>query len=472
MKRIPILSALLCLSASIALTAAPSSVAKIEEATVYYKDATLSYTATAQLEKGAGTLEITGLSPSIDRSSLKVKAGSGVLISAAEFSAGRFQDPEAMKLLAAMRDSLTLLQKQILERANRISIQEKLLSLLTDGVENNLKGRSSGSTATEITANLELYRKNAENYYKNLDAERANYEKLSGEETALEARIRETEKIADKGCGILKLTYSAPAAGEVPFTISYYTSAARWPPIYEVNVADIDQPVILTAKGQVRQSTGLDWKQLRLRLSSGQPDRTNVAPVMSSWKLGFKQVRGNQIVLAKSAAREVALVEEAVAESATMDTYVEVAEAGLETCYEIALPYDIAGDGSLAGIDLKTYEMPAKFEHFTAPRLSTDVFLTAQISNWDSYKLLPGQATVTYAGAYVGNTTLDKAAKDGSLRLTLGVDPNVQVTRERAEEMKAPAVLVGKTTVSIAWRTFIIPELTKPTVMTLVAEDD
>jgi len=457
MKRIAILSTLLCVTASFTLSAAPSAVARIDEATVYYKGATLTYSATAALQTGTGTLEITGLAPSIDRSSLKVKAGSGVLISSAEFSSGRFRDPEGLKLVASMRDSLTLVRKQLQESSNRLEIAQKMLSLLTDGIENNLKGRANGTSATEIAANIDLYRKNADNYYKNIDAEQANYDKLSEQEQALEERIKKAEEAADKACGVLKVSYSSPVAADVRFDISCYTSSAAWTPVYEVNVPSTDKPVAITAKGQVRQSTGLDWKQLRLHLSSGRPDRTNVAPVIGPWRLGFQEVRvrNSQPMMAKSAAREMAVVEEVYAEAAVMDSYVEVSDAGLETCYDIALPYDIAGNGSFAGIELKHYEIPAKYEHFAAPRQSTQVFLTAVISDWDSYRLLPGQATVTYAGAYAGKTSLGSARTDGTLRLTLGVDPSVTVTRERIEEMNAPAIVGNSTTVSCGWRNII-----------------
>ena len=456
MKRIAVLTSLLCISLFSAMAGALSSVAKIEEATVYYKGATLHYSASAVLEKGSGTLEIIGLSPSIDRSSLKIRVNNGVLISAAEFSSGRFQDPDGMKRLAAMRDSLTLVQKQLQESTNRLAIQEKMLDLLTGSIEHNLTGRSSGATSTEISSNLDLYRKNAESYYKSIDAERGRNDELSEQEDALLARIAEAEKRSDKACGVLKLSYNAPASGKVAFTISYYTTAARWTPFYEINVPELNGPVSLTAKGQVRQSTGLDWKQLKLHLSSGSPDKTNVAPTMSTWRLGFRTytVRSNQLAMAKSVARE-AVMDEVVAESATMDSYVEVAEAGLETCYDISLPYDISGDGSQAAIELKHYEMPASYEHFTAPRLSTDVFLTAKVENWDSYLLLPGTATVSFKGAYVGKTQLDKAGKDGSMRLTLGVDPSIQVTRERTENVNMPATLGNSTTVSCGWRNIL-----------------
>ena len=457
MKRFAILTALLCVTASFAHSAEKSAVARIDEATVYYKGAVLSYSASAALPKGTGTLEITGLAPSIDRSSLKVQANAGVLISSAEFASGRFKDPEGLKRVAAMRDSLTLLQKQLQESGNRLEIAQKMLSLLTEGVEHNLKGRTGASTAAELTANIELYHKTADTYYKNIDAEQAKFDKLSEQAADLEARIKEAEAQADKKCGVLKLSYSAPAAATVKFNLSFYTSAAAWTPIYEVNVPSTDKPVSLKAKGQVRQTTGLDWKQLRLHLSSGRPDRTNVAPVIGPWRLGFKKeyVRSNVTLMAKSAAREAAVVEEAYAEAATMDSYVEVSDAGLETCYDIALPYDISGDGSVAGIELKNYAMPARYEHFAAPRQSTQVFLTAVVSDWDSYRLLPGEATVTYAGAYAGKTSLGSAGKDGTVRLTLGVDPSVTVTRERSEEMKAPAAIGNSVTVSSGWRNII-----------------
>ncbi|MBQ7268732.1 MAG: DUF4139 domain-containing protein [Bacteroidales bacterium] len=447
MRRTAVISVLLCACASFALGAAPSVVARIDEATVYYRGATLHYSASAALEKGSGSLEITGLPPSIDRASLKVQAGSGVLISAAEFASGRFKDPDALKRVAAMRDSLLLLQKQVQESGNRLEIAQKMLSLLTEGIENNLKGRTGGTSATELTANLELYRRNAATYYKNIDDEQEKFDRLSAREEALSARIKEAEAAADKPCGVLKIAYSAPAAATVRFNLSLYTTAAGWTPVYEVNVPSTDKPVSLTARGQVRQNTGLDWKALRLHLSSGRPDRTNIAPAVEPWKLGFRSimVRGSQMMMAKSAARE----------ESVMDDYVEVSDAGLETCYDISLPYDIAGDGAVAGIELKHYSLPAKYMHFAAPRQSSQVFLTAVIDGWDNYRLLPGQATVSYAGAYAGKTSLGSAQADGSIRLTLGVDPAVTVTRERSEEMKAPAAIGNNVTVSCGWRTVI-----------------
>lgn len=452
MKKIAALGLLLGLSLFSAFAATPSSVAKIEEATVYYKGATLRYTATAALQKGSGTLEITGLAPSIERSSLKVQAGSGVLISAAEFTSGQFRDPDALKRVAAMRDSLATLQKQVQESANKLEIAQKMLALLTEGIENNLKGRTSGISATEMTANLELYRKTADTYYRNIDSEQEKYDKLAEKESALNERLKEAEKAAVRKCGILKLSYTSPAAASVKFSVSFYTSAAGWTPVYEINVPSTDKPVSLTAKGQVRQSTGLNWKQLRLHLSSGRPDKTNVAPTVSPWRLGFRTVYV-RAMMAKSVAREEMVMEKASAEAAepSMDNYVEVSDAGLELCYDIALPYDIAGDGSVAGIELKNYSMPARYEHFAAPRQSTQVFLTAVVSDWDNYRLLPGQATVTYAGAYAGKTSLGSADKDGSIRLTLGVDPNVTVTRERSEDFKAPATIGNSTTASCGW---------------------
>ncbi|MBK5720440.1 DUF4140 domain-containing protein, partial [Dysgonomonas sp. Marseille-P4677] len=59
---------------------------KLKEATVFFQGAELIHTASSALSKGENEIFIEGLSPNIDKNSLKVKTTNGVVISASEFS--------------------------------------------------------------------------------------------------------------------------------------------------------------------------------------------------------------------------------------------------------------------------------------------------------------------------------------------------------------------------------------------------
>ena len=45
-------------------------------------------------------------------------------------------------------------------------------------------------------------------------------------------------------------------------------------------------------KGQVTQNTGIDWKKVKLTLSSGNPTQNNNAPILQAWFLRFGYNRG------------------------------------------------------------------------------------------------------------------------------------------------------------------------------------
>ena len=76
---------------------------KIEEVTVFFQGAELIHTANAGLHKGSNEICISGLSPNIDRNSVKIKTAGGVLVSSFE------EEPET----AGMNDYVTQSENQL-----------------------------------------------------------------------------------------------------------------------------------------------------------------------------------------------------------------------------------------------------------------------------------------------------------------------------------------------------------------------
>ncbi len=74
-------------------------------------------------------------------------------------------------------------------------------------------------------------------------------------------------------------------AGNVPISISYLTPMASWAPFYDLRADNISQPVNMLYKGQVVQQTGIDWKKIKLTLSSGQPNQSSHVPLLQAWLL-------------------------------------------------------------------------------------------------------------------------------------------------------------------------------------------
>ena len=97
--------------------------------------------------------------------------------------------------------------------------------------------------------------------------------------------------------------------------------------------------------------------------------------------------------------------------------------------FNIENPYSIPSDGKQYMVEINQLDLKATYAYSVAPKLSTDVFLTAKLSDWNKYNFLSGEASLFFEGTYIGKSLLDTHATADTLNLSLGTDKNVVVTR-------------------------------------------
>jgi Domain of unknown function (DUF4139)/N-terminal domain of unknown function (DUF4140) len=76
-------------------------------------------------------------------------------------------------------------------------------------------------------------------------------------------------------------------AGETNFEFSYITPNASWKPYYDMRSSGIGSPILLEAKGLVTQNTGIEWKNIKLVLSTNDPYDNTQEPLISQWNLNY-----------------------------------------------------------------------------------------------------------------------------------------------------------------------------------------
>lgn len=111
------------------------------------------------------------------------------------------------------------------------------------------------------------------------------------------------------------------------------------------------------------------------------------------------------------------------------------------TRFEIKKTYTIPTNGDVTVIEIENYEVPATYAYFTAPVLNENVFLTAEIENWEQYNLLPAEANVYFDGSYSGKTNINPQSTNEKLTISLGVDPNVVIKRTQPQDFKKNAFI-------------------------------
>ena len=463
MKRTITLTLVMLLS-YIGMQAQTTTNATVEKATVYLYGATLTQTATATLKSGSQEVIITGLSPYIETSSLKVTAN-GVLISSTEFSTDYLTPAKDNVRINRMKDSLKYYEKKHTEVVNELDINEHLLKMLKDGTLHNMQQTEHTVSVADINANMELYKTKAGALQKNIDEYDSKIKELNQTIQRLKQQIAQDETSGKQQNGVLHLSVSVPKDITTKFTITYFTNNASWMPCYDLNIHDMQPKVTLQAKAQVQQFTGLDWTHTLLTLSNATPNKTSVAPVFSTWFLRFQvfgQRYSKQNALARNAvAYEVveadAAEEEYVDELATaagvetvpapisMNNFVDVDMQEVHVNYVIAIPYDIPGNGKVQLIDLKDYTINAEYTYYSIPKLSDETYLVATLSGYEKYNLLPGQATVTFNNTFIGKTRINPNTADSLFTVTLATDPRVSVKREKQKQF-CDTKHVGNTT--------------------------
>lgn len=96
-----------------------------------------------------------------------------------------------------------------------------------------------------------------------------------------------TQKEDKSSKGKLILQVMNEVAGNVNLDVTYITNSASWQPFYDLRAENINSPINLMYKAKVMQSTGIDWKKVKLTLSSGNPNQNNVAPLLQAWFLRY-----------------------------------------------------------------------------------------------------------------------------------------------------------------------------------------
>lgn len=151
----------------------------------------------------------------------------------------------------------------------------------------------------------------------------------------------------------------------------------------------------------------------------------------------------------------------------SMDDFITQTENELNIVYNIDMPYTIPGNGKEQSIDLQTKETEAEYKYYCAPKLDTETYLLAEISNWEQLKLLSGKANITYDGTYVGESFIDARSTHEKLTLTLGTDKRVSVKREKMQDFSSTKFLGSDTKQVFTYKLTVRNSQNKPVKMVL-----
>lgn len=137
--------------------------------------------------------------------------------------------------------------------------------------------------------------------------------------------------------------------------------------------------------------------------------------------------------------------------------------------FKIQDRYTINSDNKQYTVQINEIEHKAHYQYYCAPKLDPDVFLTAQLLDWESLNLLEGQANIFFEGTYVGTSLLDAKFVGDTLDISLGRDKRVVVERTKEKEMSKKKIIGDSEVKSVKWNIEIKNQ--KSQQISLIVED-
>ncbi|KUF37794.1 DUF4139 domain-containing protein [Myroides marinus] len=440
--------------------------ASLESARVYFNSAELTHKAKVKLPKGTSELVITNVADYLNESSIQIGSISDVTVMSIQYSNRYVEEYDSAvdsPLIKPVRDSIKLIKAEIKKLSNALNVENRTIDLLD---KNQQVGGENGTTTAEVMKMVDYYKTKRLQLVTEVDKLTEKKEVLEIKLSNLESKLAFNEGKDEKSSkGKLIVQVMNDKEGDVPFQIKYLTQSASWKPFYDLRVDKINSPVKVVYKADVKQNSGIDWRGVNLSLTSGVANQSNVIPTWRTWFLDYRNVSyGLQGKVAgidakkmnNSAMMEMSVSYEAkdyaksdksvVYETKNVSNYTQVNESQLNVSFDISIPYTILSNGKSHSVSLNDFSIPAEYKYYVAPKLDLNAYLVATITDYGNYNLLAGEANVIFDGVYVGKTILNPANTEEEMKLNMGKDPKVTVTRTLMKDKSGTKVLSSKKT--------------------------
>lgn len=438
---------------------------KPEKIVVYTQGAQVHRTASVNLVAGQNTIVFTGLENCINAAAIQASGNGNFIIADIQHLVyypevvkakinGDVRYKKAIKSITDSIQEITYVIEEVRAKSDALVTEKNVL--MSYGL---YKGQTKKDSMPYLKEGLSFLREKLFNI-------NSEYLKLKREKEKMESKI---QTLNDRITAINNELSNQNQDGEVEVVdyriivnviadqpmvasvnVNYYITNAGWTPSYDLRAISNEQSVKLTYKAQIYQQSGIDWNGVKLVLSTANPNRSYNIPNLSPWYLGYAyQYKNTNIKKLNSAyAQPTAMGEKAqvnydsyslngraeLDEAKDASSYTTVSENVIETEYEIKLNYTIPSDGKTHFAAILVKDLKTLYRYKAIPKLNNNVYLTAVLPDWEDAITMGGEASIYYDGSYVGRTSLSPGGTEDTIQLSLGIDKNIAIKRQKIKD--------------------------------------
>ncbi|MGJ7528774.1 DUF4139 domain-containing protein [Variovorax sp. GB1P17] len=444
-------------SAQVPGTAADSS--RITQVKVYPGSATVERV--ARIAAGSRSVTFACLPAGLDVQSLQVSADASVRVGETSVLS------EARELSA--RCSTSALDGRIRE----LEDQKAALQAETDAlgmVTGYLKGLSGGSgesaqgarapmDARNLAAMTEAMRRTGQD---SLLKQHQIQRKQTDIDRQLNPLLAERTRSQGNGGQVVAVTVTLAASADADVKLSYQVNGPGWTPTYRALLDTNTRKVRIERQALVAQSTGEDWRGVKLVLSTGQPRRETTGRTPGAWRIGIEPpprklaAQADEVYMAAPAAPAMAPL---AAKQITVDRRepvfdVSVFDNSFATEFAVPQSIDVPSNGQRVTMALGQHEDTARLAVRTSPRVDASAFLVAELPQptgvWPA-----GPMQLYRDGNFVGSGRWT-APSDANLTLSFGRDELVRVQAEPENDNQGTGGFAGSRAERKVQRAYVV----------------
>lgn len=439
MKRLALVTVAGLLSSTALVHAADIPVeSPIRAVTVYPSGASVTRDAAFTVPVGVSTIIIGNIAPGIDTSTVRVEglADAGLEIRSVETQQAKAddtEDPERERIEAAIQDlrdqQLVLNDQMTALQAQRTFIQ----NLIAEGPAGFADNLGNGGGIEQWAAAWQVIGQGMERVLTGIREVTQQSREIDAQINALfaQAAALPQPRVALE----IRIEVSASAEATGTLQATYQVSNARWTPAYDVMLTTGDETtepsIEVIRRAEITQSTGDDWTDVRMTLSTSRPSGGTAAPVLPGaylrvYEFGRYQAAAPGAVFERDMMGGVAALAPAPAPVVQQQAIADFGD--FRANFIIPGPVSVVSGGGVRSVRLATDAAEARLFATVTPRLSEQAFLTAAFTLDSEAPLLAGTANLFRDGSYVGMGRVAFASPGTEVELGFGPDDKVRVT--------------------------------------------
>jgi uncharacterized protein (TIGR02231 family) len=438
--------------------------APVRSVILYLDGAEVSQNKNVALNSGRTLITFTGLSPKLISKSIQVTVGNDVTVLSVSDKINFLTENIETPRVKQLRDSIELLNDVNSQFNLDIAAFNQEKTMLTKN--ESIGGTDKGVSIAELKLAADFYRARL----KDINTETFKLQKKVNKNYAIIGRLQnEVEESGNKKLPTAEVSILVMSTTKTNATVDlkYVVKECGWAPSYDLITEDINKPIELKYRAKVYNNSGVDWTDVKMKLSTADPMQSASKPDLAAWYLNFSNLNlnpyknnyayGNSYnndsnnarseINAPSVAQsqslydqEVQVKEEKKNQKAVVIQYEEVQVSELSAEFDIKQLYSVPSDAKPYLVDVTVYNLNAMFQYYSVPKVDKDAFMLAKITGWEDLDLVEGPANVYFGGTYVGQSYINTRSVDDTLSLSFGRDKKIVVSRTKLKDFNSEQV--------------------------------